>query len=146
MSAAEKHLREKDAVERQSLPRQKREPMVAATRLQVPLNWLRLLLRHKIGLDRFYITKAHTSGPTLSVTCDASPWGGGAVLMIDGAPVPYIATEWTAAEANMLQVTIGDCGGQTLWESLIMTIALKAWIAKVVSQRNSIIMSSPAGV
>ena len=58
---------------------------------------------------------------------DASPWGGGAVLLRDCHPVPYFRIVWTKEHAVKLGLTIGDPAGQTTWEFVTLLVALVLW-------------------
>ena len=58
---------------------------------------------------------------------DASPWGGGAVLMIAGSPAEYWAASWDADTASRLGVKVGQPHGQTAWEYLVALLSLIIW-------------------
>jgi len=61
------------------------------------------------------------------IKCDASPWGGGAVLYEEGQPREFLVLQWSATVAEHLHVTIGEPHGQTMWEYLIIYVSLLCW-------------------
>jgi len=58
---------------------------------------------------------------------DASPWGGGAALYVDGRLTEFWALRWSAADAAALETEIGDPAGQTSWELLALFLTLVLW-------------------
>ena len=59
---------------------------------------------------------------------DASPWGGGAVRLVDGRPVETFALAWTEEDEKQVKAVIGDPGSQALWESYMMLRCLWNWM------------------
>ena len=61
------------------------------------------------------------------IEVDASPWGGGAVLILKGRISEWWALAWTAADAKHLKTEIGNPAGQTSWELLAVFLCLVLW-------------------
>jgi hypothetical protein len=53
-----------------------------------------------------------------SLEFDASPWGGGGVLRLDGVPVEFFVMRWSALTAAHLNVVTGLPEFQSFWELL----------------------------
>jgi len=113
----------------------------AARRFAMSARWVRVLLRplgdvsgitgvllpleNYVKVRRDPITLA---GPSVQV--DASPWGGGAVLLIAGTPVEHASCTWSARTAKRFRVDLGSPRGQTAWEYLVILQALMLWGAR----------------
>ena len=61
------------------------------------------------------------------VAFDASPWGLGAVLYLDGVPVAWIANALDEHDCRRYNMNLGDCKGQQIWKFLSVPAALRAW-------------------
>ena len=59
---------------------------------------------------------------------DASPWGGGAVRLVNGQPVETFALTWNKQDEQNLEAVIGQPGSQALWESYMMLRCLWNWM------------------
>ena len=66
-------------------------------------------------------------GPVVVITWDASPFGMGATLQIQGQFREFFAVRVSPAEQDILGVQAGDCQGQQVWEALAGLIALRQW-------------------
>jgi hypothetical protein len=62
-----------------------------------------------------------------SLEFDASPWGGGGVLRLNGIPVEYFFVSWSHVTAGHLGVIPGLPKFQSFWELLALLIALLLW-------------------
>ena len=60
----------------------------------------------------------------MSITADASPWGVGAFLTVNGAVLEYFLDPLTELDVAMFQHTIGDAAGQQTWECLAVWLWL----------------------
>ena len=58
---------------------------------------------------------------------DASPWGGGGVLVIDGRPVRCFSCTWVASDFEGMNVDIGASSSQTFFEILVLVLAVELW-------------------
>ena len=67
--------------------------------------------------------------PTANATIefDGCPWGGGAVLRVNGVATEYFACKWTEASAGHLGVWTGDSKFQSFWEFITLLLALIVW-------------------
>ena len=72
----------------------------------------------------------------ITVECDASPFGGGAVAWCGGPqgrhgrwPFAWISCTWTTADAELLECELGTSGGQARWEAFMMLLALRQWLS-----------------
>jgi len=111
----------------------------ATRRFAVAARWLRVLLRPPAGKDSRPLLPLETfvvsdlrpvslDGP--SIQLDASPWGGGAALIVGGTFVEYAAIAWTPQDARRFKVALGSPSGQTTWEYLIILLALDLWACR----------------
>ena len=74
--------------------------------------------------------------PTISF--DASPWGGGGILWINGAPVKYTHFTWEEASLNVLKAKNGSSDYQTSFEYLSFFIVAVTFDAVLASTGASI--------
>jgi len=94
------------------------------------LRWLIALFADGGGatLQRSIPVRPCTAG---SITCDASPWGLGAILLLmtpQGlTPVAWFAIPLDPAIVRRLSARVGDCRWQSVWELLCIAVALRAW-------------------
>ena len=58
---------------------------------------------------------------------DASPWGGGAILMVDGKVLQYWWCVWKPRDAAHLDVRPALPAHQTFWEALSLLISMITW-------------------
>jgi len=96
--------------------------------------WLRALLRPPADHPELFpleqVIMAEVPAVTLdgpSVHLDASLWGAGGVLYIDGKATEYWVTRWTDDDAKKFQTTLGDPAAQTAWEYLAVLLSLIIW-------------------
>ena len=101
---------------------------VANKRIRHALEWMAILFSQAGALSRTFHLANHWCDAQYSITVDASPWGGGAVLCLSGWPWGWLATPWDPNDELQVQSTIGDCASQATWESLIILVAIRAWI------------------
>ena len=106
---------------------------VATNRFRNAASWFKALL-HDPSLAPVLLQRVvHPHGPAsipssnASVEFDASPWGGGAILRINGVAKEYFACGWSKASAAHLNVVPGDCKFQSFWEFLTLLLALILW-------------------
>ena len=121
------------------------EPAVETSRVLVSLAWLRAFLQRAVGvgeLGRTVDTRIWMQGPTLRITCDASPWGLGAVLEVAGSPAAYLEDPLTAMDEDKLNIQIGSCKGQAVLEMLALLVAMRAWLPMWASARCEVTVRS----
>jgi hypothetical protein len=103
---------------------------VETRRVYTALDWLSALLskEHRGGLKRSVNWRTDLSEPTLLITCDASPWGLGAVLSTpEGFPLAWLASPVTEADARHLDLKLGDSSSQAVLEALAILVAVRVW-------------------
>ena len=83
---------------------------------------LKLHLNRTWTLDGFI-----GAGPCICIVWDASPWGFGAVLLINEHPVEFWADQPGAFETDLLSIIVGDCESQQVLECLAGLVALRVW-------------------
>ena len=64
---------------------------------------------------------------TRRMEIDASPWGGGGVLIEDGHPVRYFACAWLEEDFVGMNVDVGSSAAQTFFEVLVLVLAVELW-------------------
>ena len=102
--------------------------MVATCRVRTALDWLAALLSQPAATKRSVNWRVETEAPTLLVTCDASPWGLGAILSTaEGYPLAWLSSAVTAEDAARLGIKVGDCSAQAVLEALAVLVAIRAW-------------------
>ena len=114
--------------------------------------WLRALLRGGEGapflLERLVTARGPTKASTSSwaVLSDASPWGGGAVLVHDGQPVEYTRWVWNDESAAGLGVEVGKPKDQSFWEFLTIALSVVLWGGDFVHQALALITDNTAAL
>ena len=71
----------------------------------------------------------------VELVLDASPWGLGGVLVIDGIPIEYFSSPLTADDERNLRLTIGSCNGQQTVEALVVLVAFRVWTRHFANER-----------
>ena len=74
-------------------------------------------------------------GPQAVLTLDASPWGLGGVLQINGKLVAYFVSRITTTDARVLGCRIGSSKSQQAFELLCVLVALRAWQSHWLEER-----------
>ena len=103
---------------------------VATRRVMTSLCWLRALLskEHRSAIKRQINWRIDLAAPTLVITCDASPWGLGAVLSTpEGFPLAWLASDVTQDDADRLGLKWGESSGQAVLEALAVLVAVRTW-------------------
>ena len=93
------------------------------------INWILAFLTEEAGSIRrvYSVEQYYTASIRVQITWDASPWGMGAFLTIDGRVAEHFAIEISKDDQNILQMQSGGCEGQQLWECLSGLIAMRLW-------------------
>ena len=93
------------------------------------LSWLRSFLDHRSSAmtSGFYFRDHFNTAGSLMVATDASVWGLGAVLYIDGVLVAALHSPITSFDTLKFGFALGDEAGQQTWEMLILLVALRHW-------------------
>ena len=72
-------------------------------------------------------TSLMAAAPTRRIEVDASPWGGGAVLIEGDRPVACFSTRWRKHDFQDKAVEIGQPASQTYFEVLALVLAAELW-------------------
>jgi len=80
-------------------------------------------------IERFFSSEAYgRTGPIIEIGTDASPWGMGGWLSIDGTIKHFFACRLTEDDARIFDEKLdGSCVGQQLWECLAILVAVDIW-------------------
>ena len=107
-----------------------------AVRITHAIVWVRLLLHGLVKddkgtamlLEKWTSLASRSSSTSFAIRTDASPFGMGAMLLVDGRPAAWIATHWSHEDAEFLQAMIGDAAWQAEWELFAILIAIDQWL------------------
>jgi hypothetical protein len=108
--------------------------------IEEALLWARAFLAETPGkLERTYYLSAYMgTGPQVTLELDASPWGLGGVLVIDGTPISWFASALATEELSILGITLGESAAQQTVEALAALVALRAWKHHWVNSRATV--------
>ena len=81
-----------------------------------------------------------------TVEFDASPWGGGALLRVDGTATEYFVCRWTRASAGHLGVYPGNSKYQSFWEFFTLVLALILWADSYTASSLSVLGDSTSAL
>ena len=97
--------------------------------IQHACQWLLTFLAgEKAGITREFTLAAYRKqGQRITITWDASPFGMGATLQIEGRFVEFFAIRISQLDQDFLETPAGDSRGQQVWEALTGLIALRQW-------------------
>ena len=84
-----------------------------------------ITLERKVTPSKFLSTSLMAR---LSIVFDASPWGGGAILLASGIVTEYVSFAWEQELADKFDLKIGQSSGQSFWESLTVLVSLVLWL------------------
>ena len=93
------------------------------------LRWLKSFLQREAGaIVRIFTLEAHLgTGQKIQIASDASPWGFGAVLIIDDVPVEYYSEQLSKDDLETFQLSTADPAGQQIWEALAVLVSMRMW-------------------
>ena len=106
------------------------EGLVYTRQVAQPVDWISTFLRgKKQDIIRVMDTDSHfRRGVRIDITTDASPWGIGAILAIDGRAVEYFTQPTTLDDAQALGIELTrDSKCQQAFEALTLLVALRQW-------------------
>ena len=106
------------------------------------LTWYRAFLQDEAaGICRTFRLAAYLQpSDCVSITVDASPFGMGAHLCRNGAPLEFFAIPLAAEDLDIFGYAIGDSAGQQTWECLVALIALRVWQAHWSEDRTALVV------
>ena len=80
------------------------------------------------ALTRTWLLSAYLrKGVKVEIVWDASPWGLGGTLLIEGKPVGWLESALTDEDVQRFHHPIGCSTGQQTWECLAPLVCLRAW-------------------
>ena len=78
------------------------------------------------------------AGPRVVFVVDASPFGLGGILVVDGRVTEYFAVPLTDDDSRIHGFARGDSKGQQAWECLAVFVALKLWHSYWHDKRSTV--------
>ena len=109
------------------------------------LRWISAFLNEtseSIILRRFSVRAHFCDAIKIDLLLDASPWGVGGVLVIDGLPHEYFASKLTKDDERILRLTIGTAAAQQTVEALAVLVAFTLWHPHFTSRRCTLQVKS----
>ena len=109
------------------------------------LRWIAAFLNEasaSIILRRFSARALFNDSTKIDLILDASPWGIGGVLIIDGTPYEYFADKLTPDDEKILRFVIGTAAGQQTVEALAVLVAFTLWHPHFTSRRCTLQVKS----
>ena len=80
------------------------------------------------SIERFFSLDAFNRvGAVVEIGTDASPWGLGGWLSIDGSITQYFASPLTKDDSDKYGILLADAMGQQVWEALAILVAVDLW-------------------
>jgi len=97
---------------------------------RISLEWIEAFLTAQTGdlCRRFSVDAVRGNGPRVTMTFDASPWGAGGFLAVDGALTSWFATSFTAEDERAVGITFGTSSAQQVAEALAVLFGMRAWL------------------
>ena len=105
------------------------EGCIWTKQVSVTLLWLKAFLTRECGqIERHFMLDAFFNRHfALEITTDASPWGIGAWVALDGKALAWFADKVTDQDANMLERELGSHLAQQAFEALAILVAVRHW-------------------
>lgn len=87
-------------------------------------------------IERYFSVAAFNRvGTLVEIGTDASPWGLGGWLSIDGTITHYFSSRVDKFDVDKFKYQIGDANGQQLWEALAALVAIDLWSEQWLTDR-----------
>ena len=125
---------------------------VAHRRFAFGARWVKALLEGSPDAPFLLEREVRADGPrpaslsSWSLATDASPWGGGAVLLHNGVPMEYATWQWKDEQVEHLGVVIGDPAHQTFWEFFCLALSLTIWAKNFVAESLALLCDNTAAL
>ena len=101
--------------------------LIHVRRIEKALQWVAALLgEREVPLVRIF--KVAHPEVTAEITTDASPWGLGGVLRLNGNIAGAFAEQLSTEVLNKFNAVKGDPKHTTLWEGLALLVAFRLWL------------------
>ena len=110
---------------------------VWAKQVNHAMSWLRAFFCDEaLSTQRhFSLEEFRAAGPKMEIGTDASPWGLGGWLSVDGTITHFFSTPVSQHDLDIFKMQRGSCDGQQTLESLAILVALRAWTDKHTSRK-----------
>ena len=113
--------------------------LVPVIRIALALRWIIAFCRGQAGtLTRTFDSRVHKSTAQVHMEFDASPWGLGGVIFVDGYPARFFAQDIQPEDLAKFEIVIGNCSCQAIVENLAILIGIRMWLPLWKSQRATI--------
>ena len=90
------------------------------------LSWIIALLQGPLVRD--YLLSVYTgSGNNVEICLDASPWGIGGTLALNGKLKTWFCDQLQLTDIKTLGIVVGSCTCQQIVEALAVLVALRLW-------------------
>ena len=101
------------------------------------LGWLFAFFCHKkSGITRtFFLEDFNCQVDCVEFGTDASPWGLGGWISVNGVIQYYFSDPITTDDTQMFGIDTGHSEGQQLWEALAILVAIRLWAAEHPTKR-----------
>ena len=105
-------------------------------------SWLRAFFAHDLpGISRqFSLQEFRGAGPVMEIGTDASPWGLGGWLSMNGTITHYFACPVSNEDLHIFDIERGSCTAQQTLEGLAMLVAMRLWSDVHSSRRYTLQM------
>ena len=84
---------------------------------------------------RYDSEEYHSRGDKVDFDLDASPWGLGGILRVNGVFTSYFASALDEHDLSRFGFALGDAKGQQTWECLVVLVALRLWLPRFRDKR-----------
>ena len=90
------------------------------------LRWIIAFMKGRAGvLTKTFDARIHKARARIHMEFNASPWGYGGILLMDGIPIRYFAENISNEDLERFSITIGECTCQAVVENLAMLIRVR---------------------
>ena len=100
--------------------------------ISTSLQWFQAFFTSKpLPIERYFRLDAYLrQGTVVEIGTDASPYGMGGWLTIDGVLTNYFATDISDEDEQIYGCPRGTSNGQQLWEALAILVAVDIWASQ----------------
>ena len=96
---------------------------------------LAFLRDQKSDMQRHFTLDAFRGrGEVVTMSFDASPWGAGGFLTVDGVLRSWFTTEFTEVDEKAVGMPFGTSSAQQVAEALAILFGLRAWLSAWVDK------------
>ena len=115
--------------------------------IQHTLKWLEALFHcQSEQLIRTFRVDAYMGrGLPIQIGTDASPWGLGGWLAINGRITKFYRSAVSADDIKLFDLTHGSCEGQQILESLAILVAVRLWLPSCLERINFTVRGDNVG-